>query len=35
MIIKTDNLKRTYVTGTQSVDAIKGINLQIQKGEFL
>jgi putative ABC transport system ATP-binding protein len=35
MIIKTDNLKRTYVTGTQSVDAIKGINLEIQKGEFL
>jgi len=35
MIIKTDNLKRTYVTGSQSVDAIKGINLQIQKGEFL
>ena len=35
MIIKTDNLKRTYVSGTQSVDAIKGINLQIQKGEFL
>ena len=35
MIIKTDNLKRTYVTGTQSVDAIKGINLEIQRGEFL
>ena len=35
MIIKTDNLKRTYLTGTQSVDAIKGINLEIQKGEFL
>ena len=35
MIIKTDNLKRTYVTGTQSVDAIKGINLEIDKGEFL
>lgn len=35
MIIKADNLKRTYVTGTQSVDAIKGINLEIQRGEFL
>ena len=35
MIIKTDNLKRTYLTGTQSVDAIKGINLEIQKGEIL
>ena len=35
MIIKTNNLKRTYVTGTQSVDAIKGIDLEIQRGEFL
>ena len=35
MIIKTNNLKRTYITGTQSVDAIKGINLEIQRGEFL
>ena len=32
---KTNNLKRTYVTGTQSVDAIKGIDLEIQRGEFL
>ena len=34
-MIKTRNLRRSYTTGTQSVDAIKGINLDISKGEFI
>ena len=35
MIIQTKNLRKSYVTGTQSVDAIKGINLDIEKNEFI
>ena len=35
MIIQTKNLRKSYVTGTQSVDAIKGINLEIEKNEFI
>ena len=34
-MIKTRNLKRSYLTGTQSVDAIKGIDLDISRGEFI
>ena len=34
-MIKTRNLRRSYTTGTQSVDAIKGIDLDISKGEFI
>ena len=34
-MIKTRNLRRSYLTGTQSVDAIKGIDLDISKGEFI
>ena len=35
MIIQTKDLRKSYVTGTQSVDAIKGINLDIEKNEFI
>ena len=35
MIIQTKNLRKSYITGTQSVDAIKGINLDIEKNEFI
>ena len=34
-MIKTRNLRRSYLTGAQSVDAIKGIDLDISKGEFI
>ena len=34
-MIKTRNLRRSYLTGTQSIDAIKGIDLDISKGEFI
>ncbi len=34
-MIKTRNLRRSYTTGTHSVDAIKGIDLDISKGEFI
>lgn len=34
-MIKTRNLRRSYLTGTQYVDAIKGIDLDISKGEFI
>ena len=35
MIIKTENLTKDYETGTQVVSALKGINLTVEKGEFL
>ena len=35
MIIKTENLKKDYETGTQVVSALKGIDLSVEKGEFL
>ena len=35
MIIKTENLTKDYETGTQVVSALKGIDLSVEKGEFL
>ena len=35
MIIKTENLTKDYETVTQVVSALKGINLSVEKGEFL
>ena len=35
MIIKTENLTKEYETGTQVVSALNGINLSVEKGEFL
>ena len=35
MIIKTENLTKDYETGTQVVSALRGINLSVEKGEFL
>ena len=35
MIIKTENLTKDYETGTKVVSALKGINLSVEKGEFL
>jgi len=35
MIIKTENLKRYFQVGSETVEALKGINLSVEKGEFL
>ena len=35
MIIKTQNLKRFFQVGSEEVQALKGINLSVEKGEFL
>ena len=35
MIIKTDNLKRSFKVGSEKVEALKGIDLSVEKGEFL
>jgi len=35
MIIQTENLIKNYEVGTQTVKALKGINLSVDKGEFI
>ena len=35
MIIKVENLKRQFQVGSEIVEALKGINLSVEKGEFL
>ena len=35
MIIKTENIIKTYQTGTQTVSALKGVDLEVEKGEFI
>jgi len=35
MIIKTDNLKRSFKVGSEKVEALKGIDLLVERGEFL
>ena len=35
MIIETKNLKKHYLTGTQTVKALNGIDLAVDKGEFI
>ena len=35
MIIKTENLTKEYVAGSQTVKALNGINLSVEKGEFI
>ena len=35
MIINTKNLIRSYTLGNEKVDALKGINLSVEKGEFI
>tara|TARA_B100001093_G_C26727683_1_gene970719 strand:+ start:534 stop:1214 length:681 start_codon:yes stop_codon:yes gene_type:complete len=34
-IIKTINLKKEYTVGTQTVRALRGINLSLEQGEFM
>jgi putative ABC transport system ATP-binding protein len=35
MIIKTNNIKRVFEVGSETVHALKGINLNVQSGEFI
>jgi putative ABC transport system ATP-binding protein len=35
MIINTKNLMRSFTMGNEKVDALKGINLSVEKGEFI
>jgi putative ABC transport system ATP-binding protein len=35
MIIKTSQLKRSFNLGSETVEALKGINLEVSKGEFI
>ena len=35
MIIKTNDLKRNFKVGSETIQALKGINLSINKGEFV
>ncbi len=35
MIIKTENLIKEYDVGSQKVKALDGINLSVEKGEFI
>ena len=34
-IIKTENLVRHFTVGTQTVEALRGVSLDIDKGEFV
>ena len=34
-ILKTENLRKTYGTGEAKVEALRGVNLTVNKGEFL
>jgi putative ABC transport system ATP-binding protein len=35
MIIKTNNIKRVFEVGSETVHALKGINLNVEPGEFI
>ena len=35
MIIETKNLKRNFKVGSETIQALKGVNLSIDKGEFV
>ena len=35
MIIETKDLRRTFQVGSETVEALKGINLGVDKGEFV
>ena len=35
MIIKTNQLKRSFSLGSETVEALKGIDLEVSKGEFI
>ena len=35
MIINVKDIKKSYTVGTQEVNALRGINLSVEKGEFI
>jgi putative ABC transport system ATP-binding protein len=35
MIIKTEKVIRSFEVGTQKIDALKGIDLSVDRGEFI
>jgi len=35
MIIETKNLCKSFQVGSEKVQALKGVDLSVQKGEFL
>ena len=35
MVIRTEHLVKTYVSGTNEVQALRGIDLSVEKGEFI
>ncbi|MCK5588151.1 MAG: ATP-binding cassette domain-containing protein, partial [Candidatus Lokiarchaeota archaeon] len=35
VILKTNNLHKTYVSGSLAVQAVRGIDLEVKKGEFV
>ena len=35
MIIQTKDIKRSFVMGSSTVDALKGINFGVEKREFI
>ena len=35
MIINVKDIKKSYIVGTQEVNALRGINLSVEKGEFI
>ena len=34
-IIKVENLKRTFIVGSEEVHALKGVTFEIRQGEFV
>ncbi len=35
MVIRTEAITKTYISGTNAVHAVRGINLNVEKGEFV
>jgi len=35
MLIRTENLRKTYHRGQERVEALRGVNLTVEEGEFL
>jgi len=34
-VIRTENLKRTYIVGSSTVNALRGVNIDVKTGEFV
>ncbi|UCH37014.1 MAG: ATP-binding cassette domain-containing protein, partial [Candidatus Bathyarchaeota archaeon] len=35
LIVQTENLKKTYMLGKIPVNALRGVNLTVERGDFL